>query len=126
KIAGIALVMQSAEPRQPFVAIEAEPVADGALAHAEEVGDLVLTLAFVTPQQGGQAHAQAVVGGLLTAAVGRAALRGSQPDGDGQLSPCCPRRLVLFPGPFCVLPMHGRARSRAGKFGPPRTMSPDS
>src|SRR5262245_9071594 len=69
--------------------MEAEPVADGALAHAEQVGDLVFGLAVVAPQQGGEAHGQAVVPSVLAAAFDLLSLRGIQRKGHGRLSPGC-------------------------------------
>src|SRR5262249_17809741 len=41
QLAGIALEVQGAEPLQPFLAKEAEPVADGGHAHAQQVGDVI-------------------------------------------------------------------------------------
>src|SRR5262249_48597741 len=75
EFAGIALIVEGTEGVQPLLAIEAEPVADGARAHAEQVGDVARGLAFVVPQQGGQPHGQTVVPGLLATTFDLLALR---------------------------------------------------
>jgi hypothetical protein len=67
QLAGIAPVVQDAQSIQPFLAIEAEPVANRPRADTEQVGDLGLGLAIVAPQQSGQTHGQTVIPCLLTA-----------------------------------------------------------
>lgn len=78
ELAGIALMVEGTQSFQALGAVGSEPLADLSLGDAEQVGDLVLSLALVDPKNGGEPLGDAFVVGLAAAAFALLADRSFQ------------------------------------------------
>src|SRR5262249_30530938 len=102
ELAGVALVVQSTQSVEPFVAIDPEPIAQLAQANAQQVSNFFTAVARGNGQDGSEALVDTPIKGFLAAACDVATLLGAQDNRfhgrrcgswDGPIrSPCFGRR----------------------------------